>query len=26
MWKVITINADNTIEWIFKETCEKLWI
>ncbi len=26
LWKVITINADNTIEWIFQETCEKLWI
>jgi len=26
MWKVITINADNTIEWIFQETCDKLWI
>jgi len=26
MWKVITINADNTVEWTFQETCEKLWI
>lgn len=26
LWKVITINADNTVEWIFLETCEKLWM
>jgi adenylate kinase family enzyme len=26
LWKLIEINADDTIENIFKETCEKLWI
>lgn len=26
LWKVITINSENSIQSVFQETCQKLWI